>query len=106
MAEMVRYGIIGTGMMGCEHIRNIAAIEGAEVTAIADPDERSRGFGYLSAGEDPGLEIYRDYRELLHRAPVDAVVVASPAAPVRLKWMKGTEPASSMAARNPVRRSR
>jgi myo-inositol 2-dehydrogenase/D-chiro-inositol 1-dehydrogenase len=76
--QTLRYGIIGTGMMGCEHIRNIVAIEGAEVTAIADPDERSRGFGYLSAGEDPELEIYQDYRELLERAPVDAVVVASP----------------------------
>ena len=74
----IRYGIIGTGMMGCEHIRNLAAMEGAVVTAIADPDERSRGFGYLSADEDPELEIYADYRELLMRAPVDAVVIASP----------------------------
>jgi hypothetical protein len=27
MAEVIRYGIIGTGMMGCEHIRNIMEID-------------------------------------------------------------------------------
>ena len=78
MAEMVRYGIIGTGMMGCEHIRNVLEIDDVAVTAIADPDERSRGFGYLSTGEDRALEIYEDHREMLERAPIDAVVIASP----------------------------
>jgi predicted dehydrogenase len=48
------------------------------VTAIADPDERSRGFGYLSAGEDRTLQIYEDYRAMLEQAPIDAVVIASP----------------------------
>lgn len=78
MADVVRYGIIGTGMMGCEHIRNIVAIDGAVVTAISDPDERSRRFGHMSTGDDPALEIYADHREMLERAPIDAVVVASP----------------------------
>lgn len=72
----VRYGVIGTGMMGCEHIRNLRALPGAAVTAIADSDERSRAFGRLAAGED--VEVYADHRELLARAPVDAVVVATP----------------------------
>jgi predicted dehydrogenase len=78
MAGTIRYGIIGTGMMGCEHIRNIREIEGASVVAISDPDERSRVFGRLCAGEDPGLQVYKDHREMLERAPIDAVVVASP----------------------------
>ena len=30
------YGIIGTGMMGCEHILNLGPIPDAQVTAIAD----------------------------------------------------------------------
>ena len=38
----LNYGIIGTGMMGCEHIRNLKKIPGANVVAIADPDEKSR----------------------------------------------------------------
>ena len=34
----LRYGIIGSGMMGVEHIENLSHTEGVEVTAIADPD--------------------------------------------------------------------
>jgi myo-inositol 2-dehydrogenase/D-chiro-inositol 1-dehydrogenase len=35
----IRYGIIGSGMMGQEHIRTIGLLEGARVTAVCDPDE-------------------------------------------------------------------
>jgi len=75
MADEVRYGVIGTGMMGCEHLRNLALIDGARVTAIADRNETSRGWGKNFA---PGAEVYDDYRELLRNAPVDAVVIATP----------------------------
>lgn len=71
----VRYGIIGTGMMGWEHIRNLALIDDAVVTAVADPDPGSREIGRHVA---PQAEVYDDHRELLRRAPIDAVVVASP----------------------------
>lgn len=76
MAERIKYGIIGTGMMGCEHIMNINLIPDAEVVAIADPSESSRGWGRSLAGEQ--VQIYADYREMLKRAPLDAVVIASP----------------------------
>lgn len=36
MASVVRYGIVGVGLMGIEHVRNLFAIEGTEVTCIAD----------------------------------------------------------------------
>ena len=39
MSKALRYGILGCGMMGREHIRNIDLIEGASVAAIADPDQ-------------------------------------------------------------------
>ncbi len=38
----LRYGLIGAGMMGREHVRNIALIKGASVTALSDPDVGSR----------------------------------------------------------------
>jgi predicted dehydrogenase len=75
-SDVLRYGIIGTGMMGCEHIRNLREVPGVEIAAIADPDEGSRRFGRLAVGRD--VEVYGDYRELLRRAAVDAVVVATP----------------------------
>jgi predicted dehydrogenase len=71
----VRYGIIGTGMMGWEHIRNLALIDEAVVTAVADPGPGSREIGRHVA---PQAEVYDDPRELLRRAPIDAVVIASP----------------------------
>ena len=74
--EVLRYGIIGSGMMGCEHIRNLALVPGVEVVAIADSDAASRNWGRLAVGRD--VELYEDYRELLRRARVDAVVVATP----------------------------
>ena len=74
--DTIRFGIIGTGMMGCEHIQNIALVPGVEVTAIADSNERSRAWGRLAVERE--VEVYTDYRELLAKAPVDAVVVATP----------------------------
>ena len=74
----IRYGIIGTGMMGCEHIRNLGAMEGVDITAIADPNEKPRDWGRSACGDRFAPEVYEDYRGLLARDDVDAVVVASP----------------------------
>ena len=42
-AMTLRYGLIGSGMMGHEHIRNIApARRRCEVGAVADPDDAMR----------------------------------------------------------------
>ncbi len=74
----VNYGVIGTGMMGCEHIRNIVQIETASVVAIADPSERSLGWGQKACQGRFTPDEYTDYRDLLARDDIDAVVVASP----------------------------
>ena len=52
----LRYGLIGSGMMGQEHIRNLNLLEGCEVTAVADPDEgmRIRAYGDLTLYEARG----------------------------------------------------
>ena len=41
-AEPIRYGIIGTGMMGCEHILNLGHIDDAVVVAIPDDEITNR----------------------------------------------------------------
>jgi predicted dehydrogenase len=74
--DVLRYGIIGTGMMGCEHIRNLALLPGVRVTAIADANAQSREWGTRSVGHE--VEVFDDARALLRKADVDAVVVATP----------------------------
>lgn len=72
----IRYGVIGTGMMGVEHIQNIAALADATVTAVADPDADSRAAGAAAAGSD--VAVFDDHRQLLDSGLCDAVVIASP----------------------------
>ncbi|EFL88446.1 Gfo/Idh/MocA family protein [Ahrensia sp. R2A130] len=45
----IRYGIIGCGMMGREHIANIALLEGATVSAICEPDAEQLRLSCLAA---------------------------------------------------------
>ena len=42
MAEHISYGVIGCGMMGQEHLRNIALLPDAHVAAIFEPDAAMR----------------------------------------------------------------
>jgi myo-inositol 2-dehydrogenase/D-chiro-inositol 1-dehydrogenase len=72
----VRYGVIGTGMMGIEHIENIRSIPGAEVTAIADTNVDSRATGAAAAGHH--VAVFADHRQLLASGLCDAVVVVTP----------------------------
>ena len=37
MGETIRWGILGSGMMGIEHINNLKLMPGAVITALADP---------------------------------------------------------------------
>ncbi len=74
--DEVRYGVIGTGMMGIEHIENLKVVDGAAVTAIADPHEPSRQQAIWAAGES--VAAFADHRDLLDSGLVDAVVVATP----------------------------
>ena len=76
----LRYAIIGAGMMGQEHIRNIALMPGATITAIAEPDEAMRHSAEMLARQNgfADTEILDDYRRILSAGLADAVVVASP----------------------------
>ncbi len=73
----VRYGIVGAGMMGLEHFRNLRALDGAVVTAVADPYAPSLEWAQLTAGDAP-LAVFASHEELLASGLVDAVVVATP----------------------------
>ena len=79
MGEQVRYGLVGTGMMGVEHLNNLAVTPGAVVTAIADPVESSLGWARTALGEKAeGVQAFADSASLAKSGLVDAVIVASP----------------------------
>ena len=74
----LNYGIIGTGMMGCEHIRNLKKIPDVTISAISDPNETSREWGMHACGDTFKPEQYSNYKDLLACDEIDVVVVASP----------------------------
>ncbi|SFJ33519.1 Gfo/Idh/MocA family protein [Jannaschia pohangensis] len=71
---MIRYGLIGAGMMGQEHIRNIALLDGATVSAVADPDE---GMRKASAGLS-GARAFADPEEMIAADLCDVFLIAAP----------------------------
>ncbi len=75
MTSAFRYGIIGTGMMGIEHIANITHIDHARVTALADPFAPSLDAARTLA---PDAVAFSDGRDLLESDLCDAVVIATP----------------------------
>jgi predicted dehydrogenase len=78
--QAIRYGIIGCGSMGREHIENLQALPatdgGAVVTALADPHGPSLEAALAISREAP--KAFPDPRELLASGLCDAVVIATP----------------------------
>ncbi|MFN3765140.1 MAG: Gfo/Idh/MocA family protein, partial [Aliihoeflea sp.] len=71
----LRYAIIGSGMMGQEHIRNIMLLPDTEIVAVSDPDESMRERASALAG---GARQFADHRALMDARLADVLVVASP----------------------------
>lgn len=75
MSEVVRYGFIGCGMMGQEHLRNIALLPEASVTRIFEPDDN---MARASLALAPSAQRSVDLTEVVLAADVDCLVITSP----------------------------
>lgn len=76
MAEKVRVGVIGAGVMGRYHCETLALrLTGAELAGVADTDGAAAG---RAASLSPGALATTDHRALLADPSVQAVVIASP----------------------------
>ncbi|MBO6716422.1 MAG: Gfo/Idh/MocA family oxidoreductase [Rhizobiaceae bacterium] len=74
MAKRVSYGVIGCGMMGQEHLRNIALVPGASVAAIYEPDDGMRS---IAAELAPDAVMVDSVADVL-KQDIDCLLIASP----------------------------
>lgn len=76
-SNRITLGVIGAGSKGTGGMQNFMACPAAEVVAVCDVNRR-----HLQAAGDrakvPADRRYNDFRELLARDDIDAVLVASP----------------------------
>lgn len=70
----MKIGIIGCGQIAAAHLQGFLA-NGAEVVAFADADAERAG---AMAEKTPGSRAFADYRELISKSGVEAVIVCTP----------------------------
>ncbi|MCV2403744.1 Gfo/Idh/MocA family oxidoreductase [Marinomonas sp. C2222] len=76
MKKSIRYGVLGCGMMGQEHLKNLALIHGAEVVAIAEPNKEMQQRCLELA---PNAHMFNTLEELLAAdLNLEALVIATP----------------------------
>ncbi|KAL2472064.1 Oxidoreductase family protein [Abeliophyllum distichum] len=81
MADIVKYGIIGVGMMGREHLNNLFHLrtEGVAVVAVADPHLSSQELAQnLAQSFNWPLKVFSGHKEILDSGLCDALIVSSP----------------------------
>jgi predicted dehydrogenase len=73
--DPVNFGVIGYGYWGPNIVRNLTALEGSQVLAIADLSQAAR----LRAQKAyPGIKVTPDAMDVISSAEIDAVAVISP----------------------------
>jgi predicted dehydrogenase len=73
--NQTRYGLIGCGMMGQEHLRNIALLSGVEVAAVFEPDPKMHDISKRLA---PQARMVKRIEEVFATPGLDAVLITSP----------------------------
>jgi len=81
-ATKLRVGVIGTGCIGLEHLRNLNLCDNVAIAAIADPFEPSRSAAIdclREVGVDTStVSVHAQYSTVLDSPEIDAVVVCTP----------------------------
>lgn len=72
----LRVGVIGTGRRGKDHLRQLARRDDVKVVAVCDILREVAEEASKIGGDS---HVYTDYREMLDKEELDAVVIATPA---------------------------
>ena len=75
MPALVNYGLIGCGMMGQEHLRNIALLPGTNVSVIFEPNE---DMAKIARDHAPNAKLVETLDQLLTFEDLDCLVIVSP----------------------------
>ncbi len=75
-SDTVRFASIGTGIRGCELLQASTRVPGVECVAVCDLYD-SRHIAAQEAVNNPNVLATRDYRTILDRKDVDAVIIAA-----------------------------
>lgn len=77
--DVVNICLIGAGRAGMIHGENFASsVAGARIAAVAEPNKELRHNAAASLGLDVATQTAADYRELLDRDTIDALVISTP----------------------------
>src|SRR5437879_13797714 len=75
----VHFAVIGFNGRGGDHLKEIAKVDGARVTALCDADENVLNGGIAKFEKDgKKVESFKDMRKLLESKNIDAVSIAKP----------------------------
>lgn len=86
-SERITVGLIGRGAMGSGHLNRLAQDAGVQLVAVCEVDATRREAGKQTVesiyaerarGDYAGCAAYNDYREMLARKDIDAVLIATP----------------------------
>ena len=77
MVDTVRVGVTGAGGLGMHVSRDLDAVEGAEIAALADISQRSRSRAADAFGV-PEANCYDDHESMLDGEGLDGVIIATP----------------------------
>lgn len=73
LQKKVRIGVVGVGIMGGSHVRDVISLPNAELAAICDIDTQKSP---LAAEHD--VPFFTDYNEMLAMDGLDAIIIATP----------------------------
>jgi predicted dehydrogenase len=72
----LQYAVIGTGGRGQYHIQHFNGVDGGRCIAVCDIDDANLRKGQSMSKDKP--EAIKDYREVLARKDIEAVLIATP----------------------------
>ena len=76
--RLLKYAIVGSGMMGLEHIRNLIEMPDIQIVGVCDPHTPSLEKARRALNRMEGVRYFASHIEMLNHCQADIVVIATP----------------------------